>query len=85
MTRSPLLPVSEALQRLLALGHSTDRVELPLREAAGRWAASDIGALRTQPDADLSAMDGYAIRFADMPGPWRVVAKARPGIAMIGR
>ncbi|GGO89951.1 gephyrin-like molybdotransferase Glp [Stakelama pacifica] len=79
MTRSPLLPLSEALQRLLALGHSTDRVELPLREAAGRWAASDIGALRTQPDADLSAMDGYAIRFADMPGPWRVVGESAAG------
>ena len=34
-------------------------------------AAEDVVARRFQPAADLSAMDGYAIRFADLPGPWR--------------
>ena len=60
---------------------------LPLRDAAGRWAAADIVAARTQPAADLSAMDGYAIRFDDMPGPWQVIgesAAGRPFDASVG-
>jgi molybdopterin molybdotransferase len=52
---------------------------VPLAEAAGRWAAEDVHALRTQPDADLSAMDGYAIRYADLPGPWTVIGESAAG------
>ncbi len=74
-----LLPVVEAQQRLLALATERPIVELPLREAAGRWAARDIAATRTQPASDLSAMDGYAIRFADMPGPWTVIGESAAG------
>ena len=74
-----LLPVAEAQQRLLALATERPIVELPLREAAGRWAARDIAAIRTQPASDLSAMDGYAIRFADMPGPWTVIGESAAG------
>jgi len=32
---------------------------------AGRWLACDILAQRAQPWADLSAMDGYAVRAAE--------------------
>ncbi len=39
---------------------------LPLDEADGRVLAGDVAALRTQPPADLSAMDGYAVRAADV-------------------
>ena len=38
----------------------------PLIEADGRVLAADVAALRTQPPADLSAMDGYAVRAADV-------------------
>ncbi len=61
-----LLPVAEALERLL------DRVErLPgeavaLKDAGGRILAEDVVALRTQPPFDASAMDGYAVRAADI-------------------
>jgi molybdopterin molybdotransferase len=82
-----LLPVAEAQARLLAMANPVDATELPLADAAGRWASADVRALRTQPAADLSAMDGYAIRFADMPGPWRVVgesAAGRPFTAEVG-
>ena len=74
-----LLPVAEAQQRLIAL--TTDRpvTHVALREAAGRWAAEDVPARRTQPASDLSAMDGYAIRFADMPGPWTVIGESAAG------
>jgi molybdopterin molybdotransferase len=64
---------------LLALASERPIVELPLREAAGRWAACDVTARRTQPAQDLSAMDGYAIRFQDMPGPWTVIGESAAG------
>ena len=42
-------------------------------------------ARRTQPASDLSAMDGYAIRFADMPGPWTVIGESAAGRPYSGR
>ena len=74
-----LVPVSEAQARLFALTPRVGTETVSLREAAGRWAAEDIAAARTQPAADLSAMDGYAIRFADMPGPWRLIGESAAG------
>jgi len=74
-----LLPVAEAQARLLALADPLPVERVSLREAAGRWATEDVTALRTQPAADLSAMDGYAIRAADLPGPWDVVGESAAG------
>lgn len=74
-----LLPVAEAQQRLIALTTDRSVTHVALREAAGRWAAEDVPARRTQPASDLSAMDGYAIRFADMPGPWTVIGESAAG------
>nr|WP_245738988.1 gephyrin-like molybdotransferase Glp [Sphingomonas rubra] len=76
---TPLIPVAEAQSRLFALARPVPAETLPLRAAAGRWAAEDVLARRTQPAADLSAMDGYAIRFADLPGPWHVVGESAAG------
>ena len=82
--RSPLIPVAEAQARLFALAPRVSVETVPLRDAAGRWAAADIVARRTQPAADLSAMDGYAIRFADMPGPWTVIGESAAGHPFAG-
>ncbi|MFA5665344.1 MAG: gephyrin-like molybdotransferase Glp [Castellaniella sp.] len=41
---------------------------LPLDQLAGRVLARDIIAARDLPPADNSAMDGYAVRRADIPG-----------------
>jgi len=79
-----LVPVAEAQSRLFALAAPVAPETLPLRAAAGRWAAEDVPALRTQPAADLSAMDGYAIRFADLPGPWRVLGESAAGKPFAG-
>lgn len=84
MTMPALLPVAEAQSRLFALASPVATERVPLAAAGGRWAASDIHALRTQPSADLSAMDGYAIRFADLPGPWRVIGESAAGRAFAG-
>lgn len=74
-----MIPVAEALERVLALREPVPRESVPLAEGNGRWTASPVTARRTQPSRDLSAMDGYAIRFADMPGPWRIVGESAAG------
>jgi molybdopterin molybdotransferase len=79
-----LLPVADAQRRLLALALPVAPECVPITAAAGRWTAAEVRALRTQPDADLSAMDGYAIRFADLPGPWCVIGESAAGRAFAG-
>jgi molybdopterin molybdotransferase len=76
---SDLLPVDEAQERLMALAKPVDIKPVPVEEAAGRWLAEHVPALRTQPDSDLSAMDGYAIRFVELPGPWQVIGESAAG------
>lgn len=79
MSAPPLLPVAEAQARLLASVRVVPVETISLANAMGRHAAHDTLALRTQPAADLSAMDGYAIRHAELPGPWRVVGESAAG------
>jgi molybdopterin molybdotransferase len=61
-----LMPVAEALTRVLAEAAPLPAEPAPLTEAYGRVLAADVTALRTQPPADVSAMDGYAVRAADV-------------------
>lgn len=82
---SPLIAVADAQARLLAMATPVAAETVPLALAAGRWAAADIVARRTQPVADLSAMDGYAIRFADLPGPFRLIGESAAGHGFAGR
>jgi molybdopterin molybdotransferase len=74
-----VIGVDEAQARLLALADPLPGITLPLADAVGHYLAGDVIAQRTQPAADLSAMDGYAIRFADVPGPWRVIGESAAG------
>jgi molybdopterin molybdotransferase len=84
MAPQPLLPVTEAQERLFAMAPRAESESVSLAEAAGRWATEPVVALRSQPAADLSAMDGYAIRFADLPGPWTVIGESAAGRAFGG-
>ena len=61
-----LMPVAEALQRVLADAHALPAEMVPLAEAHGRVLTDDVSALRTQPPAAVSAMDGYAVRASDV-------------------
>ena len=61
-----LLPVAEALERLLDGAEPSGTETVPLAEAAGRVLAGPLKALRTQPPFAASAMDGYAVRAADV-------------------
>ncbi len=74
-----MISLEEAQARLFALREPVEAEEVPLVEAVGRWAAADVLARRTQPARDLSAMDGYAIRHADLPGPWHVTGERAAG------
>ncbi|MGH6634447.1 MAG: molybdopterin molybdenumtransferase MoeA, partial [Sphingopyxis sp.] len=78
---SGLLPVEEAQARLLALRAPLASENIAFLESLGRYLSSDVVALRDQPAAPLSAMDGYAIRFDDLPGPWSVIGEAAAGTA----
>ena len=82
---SPLLPVRDAQARLLALAPSIATEHVTLNAAANRWAAIDVMALRTQPTADLSAMDGYAIRFDDLARPLTVIGESAAGRPFVGQ
>ncbi|UVO53191.1 gephyrin-like molybdotransferase Glp [Sphingomonas sp. SUN039] len=79
-----MITPDEAQARILALGVPVAVETVPLLEATARWAAHDVTARRTQPARDLSAMDGYAIRYGDLPGPWRVVGESAAGMPFGG-
>jgi molybdopterin molybdotransferase len=61
-----LMPVGEALARVLADAAPLATESVPLHEAPGRVLAQDLAAMRTQPPDAVSAMDGYAVRAADV-------------------
>ena len=85
-----LLSVAEALDRVLAQATPLPAEEVPLGDAEGRVLAYPLTARRTQPPADVSAMDGYAARAADVASaPVRLkivgeVAAGRPLARRLG-
>jgi len=62
----PLMPVAEARQRILADLPLMPSKQVSLPEAHGRVLAVDVAARVTQPPLAVSAMDGYAVRAADV-------------------
>ena len=88
--RGPLMSADDALARLLAAVAPSGRTEtVPTPEAWGRMLASDIVSSVDVPPEDNSAMDGYALRVADLasgagsvlPVSQRIVA-GRPGLPL---
>lgn len=64
---SALMPEEEGRARILAALKPIETVEeLSLLQARGRVLARQVVARRTQPPADMSAMDGYAVRAQDV-------------------
>jgi molybdopterin molybdotransferase len=61
-----LMSVAEASARVLAGATPLPSESVPLSDAYGRVLTADLAALRTQPPDALSAMDGYAVRAADV-------------------
>jgi molybdopterin molybdotransferase len=79
MSLPPPLPVAQAQERLLAAVEPLVAQNLPAERAIGRYLAAPLLAARTQPAADLSAMDGYAMRADDVAGPWQVIGESAAG------
>jgi molybdopterin molybdotransferase len=71
------MPVAEALARVLADAKALPAETVALNDALGRVLTHDVTALRTQPPAAVSAMDGYAVRASD-------VAQAPVALAQVG-
>ncbi len=88
MAPSPLLPVADALKLVLASAPQALPVEMvPLAQALGRTLAQDLAARRTQPPADVSAMDGYALIFDDIancPATLDVIGTSAAGHGFAG-
>ncbi len=61
-----MIPVDEARGRILAELKPVGIEEVALLEAQGRVLAEDVRARLTQPPWPVSAMDGYAVRAADV-------------------
>ena len=76
------LALEEAQARLLALAPVLPPEQVPLEAMLGRYLAEDLRAVRTQPAADLSAMDGYALSPGE--GPWTLVGESRAGAPFAG-
>ncbi|PPD41896.1 MAG: molybdopterin molybdenumtransferase MoeA [Methylocystis sp.] len=80
MADNKLLSVDDALARVLTGALSLGEEEIALTNARGRTLSRDLVAKRTQPPVDVSAMDGYALRAADLAsGPVRLVGESAAG------
>ena len=82
-----LMPVAEALQRVLVDAKPLPSETVSLDEALGRVLTKDVTALRTQPPAAVSAMDGYAVRASDVataPVTLKVIGEVAAGHPFTG-
>ena len=82
-----LLPVDEALRRILASAQTVEAETVPLAAAGGRVLAADLYAKRQQPPFAASAMDGYAVKAADVasvPVTLKLIGQSAAGHAFSG-
>jgi molybdopterin molybdotransferase len=66
MKPETLLSVEEAIERVLELSAPLAEETVSIEDAIGRALTREIRATRTLPPKDNSAMDGYAVRTADL-------------------
>jgi molybdopterin molybdotransferase len=84
---SIVISVDEALSRLLAPLVKLPAEQISLADGLGRVLSEDVAARRTQPPFAVSAMDGYAVRAADLaaiPATLRIVAEVPAGAGFGG-
>lgn len=82
-----MLSVEAARAKILAGLRAMPEEVVPLSQGWGRVLARDISARTAVPPADVSAMDGYALKAADIataPSTLRVVGSAPAGHPYIG-
>jgi len=77
-----VIPVEEARRRILEAAAPLPAEVVPLTGGLGRVLAEPVVARRTQPPFDVSAMDGWAVRAADVasvPASLRRIGEAPAG------
>jgi molybdopterin molybdotransferase len=79
-----MISFDEAIRRLTEVARPLGRESVPLAEAAGRVLAAPVAAGIDSPPADCSAMDGYAVREADLPGRLRLIGESFAGAGFEG-
>lgn len=82
-----MISVSEARAKILKDIHPVGTEVIALSAAAGRVMAENAHSRRTQPPADMSAMDGFAVRAADLtsiPVDLRIIGEVPAGGAYDG-
>ena len=85
--REGLMPVAEALARITGALAPVSAETVSVAEADGRILAQDVAARVTQPPAAVSAMDGYAVKAADVakvPAKLQQIGEAPAGQAFEG-
>lgn len=83
-----LVPADEALARLIDGVEQLGSEHVALPDALGRVLAGPVTALRTHPPFDASAMDGYAVKAADIasiPAVLKLVGESAAGRRFEGR
>jgi molybdopterin molybdotransferase len=83
-----LLSVAQALARVTKDLVPLEAEPVALERATGRVLAQDLAAMLTQPPFDASAMDGYAVRAADvaaLPVKLKLVGQSAAGAGFRGR
>jgi molybdopterin molybdotransferase len=79
------MSVEAAREALLADVAPAGVQGVALNDADGRWLAEPVRAGRDQPPFDASAMDGWAVRTADLGGrPLRIVGESAAGAGFAG-
>lgn len=81
------IPVEQALGLLQENALTLPSQQVPLSEAIGRRLAGPVISRLTQPPAAVSAMDGFAVRLADVRAPGatlRVIGAAPAGTPFTG-
>ncbi|MBT0956487.1 molybdopterin molybdotransferase MoeA [Alphaproteobacteria bacterium KMM 3653] len=81
-----MISTEEALERVFDLLSPLGAEDCPIAEAAGRILAAPIIATRNQPPFAASAMDGYAVKSAEVhPGAsFRVIGQSAAGAGFTG-
>ena len=82
-----LTPVDEALAKILAAISPVGTEPVPVEQSFGRVLAADVLANITQPPSTVSAMDGYAVRAADVaqvPAALKRIGEAPAGGVFAG-
>ncbi len=76
-----MISVQEALAALFDLVTPLPTEHIPLSKAAGRVLREPVSASRNQPPFDASAMDGYAVRAAEIrpDARWTIVGESAAG------